>query len=167
MQPGGTLGFEETIAFKWSTYLFFLKIFDRESLFMLRQMQQHWNFFFVPVLLTVLSLHPKDFASFLLQHTSVLPFPSLLVPLFLPCLRLSLPLFAFNSWGHPGPLGSHPRMLSRLMSCGVAFWTDGAGDQARRSTRVQTYNAHLGATKKGGILKGSWFSKARCCMEMR
>lgn len=66
---------------------------------------------------------------------------SLSVPMLLPCLRLSLPLFAFNSWGQPGPPGSYPRMLSRLMSCGVAFWTEqaiepGAPSALKLITRV-------------------------------
>lgn len=53
---------------------------------------------------------------------------SLSVSVLPPCLRLSLPLFAFNSWGHPGPLGCYPRMLSRLTSCRVAFCTDQAAE---------------------------------------
>lgn len=89
-------------------------------------------------------------------HTSIPPSSvSLSVSMLPPCLRLSLPLFAFNSWGHPGPLGSYPRMLSRLTSRGVAFWTEQAVkprlDQHSDST---TYSA-IAPPKKSGIFQGS------------
>lgn len=86
-------------------------------------------------------------------HTSIPPFSvSLSVSMLPPCLRLSLPLFAFNSWGHPGPLGSYPRMLSRLTSCGVAFWTEQTTEPGLdRCSNSTMYSAAAPPRKKGDL----------------
>lgn len=77
---------------------------------------------------------------------------SLSVSMLPPCLRLSLPLFAFNSWGHPGPLGSYPRMLSRLTSCGVAFWTEQTTEPGLdRCSDSTMYSAAAPPRKKGDL----------------
>lgn len=59
---------------------------------------------------------------FLCPHTFIPPSSSFLHAF------VSLPLLAFNSWGHPGPPGSRPRMMSRLTSRGAAFWTERAAE---------------------------------------
>lgn len=112
-----------------------------------------------------------SFSPRLLPHTSVPPFSvSLSVSMLLPCLRLSLPLFAFNSWGHPGPLGSHPRMLSRLMSCRVAFWTEQAIKPGLyRHSNLNMYSVTATATppkKMGDPQRFFSFSLERFYMEM-
>ncbi len=80
---------------------------------------------------------------------------SLSVSMLLPCLRLSLPLFAFNSWGHPGPLGSYPRMLSRLTSCRVAFWTERTTEPGLDRCLDSNMYSATAPPRKRGIFKGS------------
>lgn len=87
-------------------------------------------------------------------HTSNPPFSvSLSVSMLPPCLRLSLPLFAFNSWGHPGPLGSYPRMLSRLTSCGVAFWTERATEPGLDRCSDSTMYSATATPRKKRVLQ--------------
>lgn len=90
-------------------------------------------------------------------HTSIPPFSvSLSVSMLPPCLRLSLPLFAFNSWGHPGPPGSYPRMLSRLTSCGAAFWTERTAEPGlHRRSDSAAYRAAATPRKTQRSSKGS------------
>lgn len=137
-------------------------------------MQHTFTVLFVPslclclILLVSLSLSPSFLPLFSLSslsqkpppplpclhpHTSIPPFSvSLSVSMLPPCLRLSLPLFAFNSWGHPGPLGSYPRMLSRLTSCGVAFWTEQTAEPGLdRCSDSTMYSAAAPPRKKGDL----------------
>lgn len=127
-----------------------------------------WLHLFLPFssfsIFLTLSQKPPTFHLFLSPLPAVIHIPPSLLSLSLcqfPCFLHAFVYlsrcFAFNSWGHPGPLGSYPRMLSRLMSCGVAFWTEQAVEPGLdRHSDSTMYSATAPPRKKEGSSRVLW-----------